>query len=110
MSCSRCLPPQFIAEYDTRPNRLYFEYLVNPKEVGSMLWQGYKGVIFASLLMLALGGVGGGQVISYAAFDRCAYVLVEAAAGVRFAFSRYGAGGARHLAAQANQPFDGGIQ
>ena len=32
--------PQFIAEYDTRPNRLYFIYLLNPKEVGAMLWQG----------------------------------------------------------------------
>lgn len=50
--------PQFIAEYDTRPNRLYFEYLVNPKEVGSMLWQGYKGVIFASLLVLVLAAWG----------------------------------------------------
>ncbi|CUI58705.1 LTA synthase family protein [Achromobacter xylosoxidans] len=44
--------PQFIAEYDTRPNRLYFIYLLNPKEVGSMLWQGYKGVLFTALVVL----------------------------------------------------------
>ena len=44
--------PQFIAEYDTRPNRLYFIYLLNPKEVGAMLWQGYKGVLLAALVVL----------------------------------------------------------
>jgi len=46
--------PQFIAEYDTRPNRLYFEYLVNPREVFSMLWEGYKGVLAAALIVLVL--------------------------------------------------------
>ncbi len=34
--------PAFIAEYDLRPNRLFVEYLVYPKEVFSMLWSGYK--------------------------------------------------------------------
>jgi len=48
--------PQFIVEYDTRPNRLYFEYLVHPREVGSMLWEGYKGVLLAALLVLILAG------------------------------------------------------
>ncbi|WP_254774080.1 hypothetical protein [Marinobacter sp. AC-23] len=33
--------PTFIAEYDTRPNRLFIEYLDYPKEVLSMLWEGY---------------------------------------------------------------------
>lgn len=46
--------PQFIAEYDTRPNRLYFEYLVNPHEVFSMLWEGYKGVLAAAAVVLIL--------------------------------------------------------
>ncbi|KCB49414.1 arylsulfatase [Bordetella hinzii 4161] len=46
--------PQFIAEYDTRPNRLYFEYLVHPREVAGMLWEGYKGVLLAALLVLLL--------------------------------------------------------
>src|SRR5690554_5578642 len=32
--------PQFILEYDTRPNRLYVEYLKHPKEVLGMLWKG----------------------------------------------------------------------
>ncbi|VFR37342.1 Phosphoglycerol transferase I [plant metagenome] len=48
--------PQFIAEYDTRPNRLYVEYLVSPREVGSMLWEGYKGTLLAALLVLIAAG------------------------------------------------------
>ena len=48
--------PQFIVEYDTRPNRLFVEYLVNPVEVGSMLWHGYKMVVACSLLVLILLG------------------------------------------------------
>jgi len=44
--------PQFISEYDTRPNRLYFEYLVHPREVAAMLWHGYKGVLFAAFVVL----------------------------------------------------------
>lgn len=46
--------PQFIAEYDTRPNRLYFIYLLNPREVGSMLWHGYKGVLLGAFVALVL--------------------------------------------------------
>lgn len=46
--------PQFLLEYDTRPNRLYFEYLVNPREVASMLWTGYKGVLFSSFIALII--------------------------------------------------------
>ncbi|MUK51232.1 LTA synthase family protein [Aliivibrio fischeri] len=40
----------FILEYDLRPNRLFIEYLIYPKEVISMLWGGYK-------LELFLGGI-----------------------------------------------------
>jgi len=43
--------PSFIMEYDLRPNRLFIEYLIYPKEVLSMLWVGYK-------LELAIGGIG----------------------------------------------------
>src|SRR3546814_570733 len=45
--------PQFIQEYDTRPNRLYVEYLKHPQEVFGMLWKGYKGVILSALVVLA---------------------------------------------------------
>ena len=36
----------FIQEYDLRPNRLFVEYLIYPKEVFSMLWTGYKLELF----------------------------------------------------------------
>ncbi len=45
--------PSFIQEYGIRPNRLYIEYLIYPKEVLSMLWAGRKvELIFAALLSL----------------------------------------------------------
>jgi len=44
-----CSTPQFILEYDTRPNRLYLVYLKHPKEVFTMLWQGYRGALIAVL-------------------------------------------------------------
>jgi len=43
--------PQFITEYDTRPNRLYVEYLDHPREVFGMLWEGYKPL----LLVVCIG-------------------------------------------------------
>lgn len=47
--------PSFIAEYDFRPNRLFFEYLTSPREVFSML---AKGHLFEFLLALALTAAG----------------------------------------------------
>ncbi|CAK7010640.1 MAG: Phosphoglycerol transferase I [Kerstersia gyiorum] len=51
--------PQFLAEYDTRPNRIFFIYLVYPEEVLSMLWTGYKlsvgGAIIGVAAMLWIG-------------------------------------------------------
>lgn len=46
--------PQFIVEYDTRPNRLYVEYLKHPKEVLGMLWKGYRLAILGALFAIAL--------------------------------------------------------
>ncbi len=48
--------PQFIVEYDSRPNRLFVAYLTSPREVGSMLWQGYKPVLAGGLLLWAVLG------------------------------------------------------
>lgn len=45
--------PQFIDEYDSRPNRLFVEYLKHPKEVSGMLWRGYKKVLALGLLVFA---------------------------------------------------------
>lgn len=46
--------PQFIMEYDTRPNRLFIEYLGNPKEVSLMLWRGFKAMLLVGVVALAL--------------------------------------------------------
>ena len=46
------ITPEFILEYDSRPNRLFIDYLIYPDEVFSMLWTGYKGVIFTTLIGL----------------------------------------------------------
>ena len=37
--------PQFLMEFDSRPNRLFLEYLVYPDEVMAMLWNGYRGLL-----------------------------------------------------------------
>lgn len=46
--------PSFIEEYGIRPNRLYVEYLIYPKEVLSMLWSGRK---FELLLSVVISGI-----------------------------------------------------
>lgn len=34
--------PQFIMQYDSRPNRLFIEYLTYPQEVFATLWHGFR--------------------------------------------------------------------
>lgn len=46
------ITPTFILEYDLRPNRLFIEYLIYPKEVFSMLFSGYKIEILSCLVAL----------------------------------------------------------
>jgi phosphoglycerol transferase MdoB-like AlkP superfamily enzyme len=41
--------PGFIGEYDTRPNRLFIEYLKYLREVLPMLWNGFRIHVFAGL-------------------------------------------------------------
>ncbi|MEH8018113.1 LTA synthase family protein [Rheinheimera muenzenbergensis] len=43
--------PQFIMQYDIRPNRLYVEYLKYPKEVFSTLWQGYRAMLLGGIAL-----------------------------------------------------------
>lgn len=50
------ITPTFIVEYDLRPNRLFLDYLVYPKEVSSMLFAGYKTEMAIVLVGLALSG------------------------------------------------------
>jgi phosphoglycerol transferase MdoB-like AlkP superfamily enzyme len=46
--------PRFLMEFDSRPNRLFLEYLVYPNEVLAMLWNGYRGP-----LLLTAGAIAG---------------------------------------------------
>ncbi|HET6586276.1 MAG TPA: sulfatase-like hydrolase/transferase, partial [Oleiagrimonas sp.] len=46
--------PQFIIEYDSRPNRLFVAYLGSPREVGCMLWRGYKLLLIAGVSIWVL--------------------------------------------------------
>lgn len=41
--------PGFIGEYDTRPNRLFIEYLKYPHEVIAMLWNGFRMHVLAAM-------------------------------------------------------------
>lgn len=48
--------PQFITQFDVRPNRLFIEYLLNPKEVIAMLWNGFRMTVVAGIgLSILLG-------------------------------------------------------
>jgi len=51
--------PAFINEYDLRPNRLFIEYLIYPKEVLSMLLQGHLYEMISTLVSLIVGGLFG---------------------------------------------------
>jgi phosphoglycerol transferase MdoB-like AlkP superfamily enzyme len=62
--------PQFITEYDTRPNRLFVEYLNSPVEVSSMLWHGYKTVLAISLVVLVLAVWAGRKLFPARLLDR----------------------------------------
>jgi len=45
--------PAFITQFDARPNRLFFEYLIYPKEVGSTLLAGYLPQVIVGVLAVA---------------------------------------------------------
>ncbi len=46
--------PGFITEYDTRPNRLFFEYFSSPNEVAGMLIKGYWVQIIIAILLVGV--------------------------------------------------------
>jgi phosphoglycerol transferase MdoB-like AlkP superfamily enzyme len=48
--------PSFLSEYGVRPNRLFFDYLIYYREVGSMLWKQYKLQLILSAVILPLAG------------------------------------------------------
>jgi phosphoglycerol transferase MdoB-like AlkP superfamily enzyme len=44
--------PQFLIEYDSRPGAMLVQYLSYPSEISAMLWQGYRGTLLMTLLVL----------------------------------------------------------
>ncbi|UXK08781.1 LTA synthase family protein [Shewanella putrefaciens] len=82
--------PTFIEEYGIRPNRLYVEYLIYPKEVLSMLWAGRKvELIFSVIVSMATlwgGWVLSGKLTSYLRFPRWYWRPVLAVVVVVLAF------------------------
>ncbi|HQE33801.1 MAG TPA: LTA synthase family protein [Flavobacterium alvei] len=44
--------PNFIGQYDTRPNQLFIEYLIYPKEVIQLLYKGYLLSIIATFIII----------------------------------------------------------
>ncbi|KNY12842.1 sulfatase [Achromobacter piechaudii] len=61
--------PPFILEYDSRPNRLFVEYLKHPREVSGMLWRGYKLALIGGFGALALIGWGAFSLFGHAQPD-----------------------------------------
>ena len=48
--------PNFLIQYDTRPNRLFIEYLMYPKEVFGMLLKSFLGIMIFAFAVLSLIG------------------------------------------------------
>jgi len=49
--------PRFILQYDVRPNRLFIEYLVYPREVAATLWNGYRATVILGFGLTILLGI-----------------------------------------------------
>lgn len=49
--------PQFIMQYDARPNRLFIEYLGYPQEVFSTLWHGFRIALLRGCALTVVLGI-----------------------------------------------------
>lgn len=45
--------PNFIGQYDTRPNQLFIQYLIYPKEVIQLLYKGYLLSVIATFVLIS---------------------------------------------------------
>jgi phosphoglycerol transferase MdoB-like AlkP superfamily enzyme len=72
--------PSFINQYDARPNQIFVEYLIYPKEVASTLVTAYRWQLIGALIVVAVASTllfralrsGGRQFCSCCASARCA--------------------------------------
>lgn len=46
--------PNFIGQYDTRPNQLFIQYLIYPNEVVQLLYKGYLLSVIATFVLVAV--------------------------------------------------------
>lgn len=53
--------PAFLAEYDARPDRIFFEYLIYPREVFSMLYKNHALLLLGLPLFMLLVGAALGR-------------------------------------------------
>ena len=49
--------PQFITQYDARPNRLFIEYLGYPQEVLATLWNGFRTALLLGCALTVVLGI-----------------------------------------------------
>lgn len=49
--------PQFIMQYDARPNRLFIEYLGYPQEVFATLWHGFRTALLLGCALTVVLGI-----------------------------------------------------
>ena len=49
--------PQFLMQYDARPNRLFIEYLGYPQEVFSTLWYGFRSALLLGCALTVILGI-----------------------------------------------------
>jgi phosphoglycerol transferase MdoB-like AlkP superfamily enzyme len=49
--------PQFIMQYDARPNRLFIEYLTYPQEVFATLWNGFRAALLLGCALTVIVGL-----------------------------------------------------
>ncbi|MNC88158.1 hypothetical protein D3C83_39470 [compost metagenome] len=56
--------PSFIDQYDARPNGIFLEYLVYPKEVTNTLLAGYSYQLAAALFVIVVATLGLRRILS----------------------------------------------
>jgi phosphoglycerol transferase MdoB-like AlkP superfamily enzyme len=61
--------PQFVMQYDVRPNRLFIEYLSYPAEVLSTLWNGFRIALLLGVGFTILLGTGIYKLLKAASTD-----------------------------------------
>jgi len=69
--------PSFIEEYGIRPNRLFLEYLIYPREVFSMLWAQYKPQLFIASILVPLAAWGAWALFGWSLRHRTNWSLMR---------------------------------